>query len=183
MTARSRRLTGNIRFALFGILTCRKVVYIHVHGRPIGINKVVYANMVVDSAIFRCPAVLQVGLETMLYHSTFKIPVTDILRHSTNDARFKRLFVTDYIVLKISDLGGHNSYILSVADVKETRKQRTSETENSAGSSNPVAEYFARKHCTHLEDSQLAVLADGTTLGRIGPVEAVRDFVEHLINR
>ena len=151
-----------------------------IHGRPLGISRVVYANMVVHSDVFRCPAVLQVGFETILYYSTLQVPIADILRHGASDARFKKLFTVDYIEVKITGQRGLDSYILSVAGLAEMVKHQISTT---VKSSNPVAEYFARKHCNYLEDSQLAVLADGTTLGRIGPVEAVRDFVEHLINR
>ena len=144
------------------------------------INKVIYANMALHSTVFRCSAVRRVGFETMLHHSTLLVPIADILRHGATDARFKKLFTVDFIDLKITDQKGLASYILSAADVKEMEKQHTSKTMKSI---NPVAEYFARKHCTYLADSRLAVLSKGKVLGRIGPRPAVRDFVEHLINR
>ena len=46
-----------------------------------------------------------------------------------------------------------------------------------------MAEYFARKYCSHLEDKQLTFLSNRRTLRRIGSVRAVRDFVHYLINR
>ena len=130
----------------------------YIHGRPLGINKVVYANMVVHSAVFCCPAVLQVGFETMLYRSTLKVPIADILRHGAGDVRFTKLFAVDYIELKITGLEGRDSYIASAADVKEMEIEQTSRR-FCGRSNNPVAEYFGRNHCTHLEDSQLALLA------------------------
>ena len=68
-----------------------------IHGRLPGINsinKVVYANVVVHPDVFRCPAVMQVGFKTMLYHSTLKFPVADISRHGATDVRFKKLLTT-----------------------------------------------------------------------------------------
>ena len=73
-------------------------------------------------------------------------------------------------------------YILSAADLTEmnSKKQQRSRTRTS---NNLMAEYFARKYCSHLEDKQLTFLSNRRTLRRIGSVRAVRDFVHYLINR
>ena len=70
-----------------------------IDGRPVGISKVVYDNMVVHSDVFRCSAVLQVGFETTLYHSTVQVPITDISCHAVTDKRHEKWFDVDYIKL------------------------------------------------------------------------------------
>ena len=102
-------------------------------------KKVTYANMVVHSSVFRCPAVMQVGFQTMLYHSTLMIEYGDIFEHfQVCEAVEERsvIFRSFHIVVEVV---GSDSYTLK--QMEEYPKLAP------VNPNNPVAEHFARMNC------------------------------------
>ena len=152
------------------------------------INKVTYAYMAVHSCVFRYPAVLRVGFQTVLYHSTLILMTGTIAQFYIGDEDdVKDGYFLDFDIKLMLRVRGHDSYSLNEVEVEQMKGQWFPKfiTENS---SNPVAEHFARNNCTHLEDSQLAFLTDGNSLRKLDTVvrdsaAAIRNLVKQLINR
>ena len=147
------------------------------------INKVIYANMFVNSNLFRCRAVLQVGFQTVLYKSTLELSTANI------DKRYEDftegfLSVHDYIELKVAMVT--DLHILTAAGLEEMEKyweMKIRDRRAPDGCHNFVAEHFARNNCSHLEPNQLALLTDGSSLNKFGSGGEVRRLVQQLINR
>ena len=160
------------------------------HGYPRQIETVIYANGVVYSDVFWRPAVLQVGFQTMLYHCTLMLVIGNIFSYNdryNSDEDYDEeedylddIFITNSVDLYLRVIGPH-SYRLSEADVEEMEEYWTPECDEE--SHNPVAEYFARKHCSHLEESQISSLAQDLLYGDFGSAVAVRKLVKQLIDR
>ena len=152
------------------------------------INKAIYARTVVNSGVFCNQAVLQLGFQTMLYRCTLKLTIADIFQCEEGEYNDHdhHLYVdtADLLALKVerSDI-----YTLNQADLEEMVEQEK-ETPNDGDSGkchNPTAEFFARKNCTHLEDSQLTSLTRDNLLEHFGFAGTLilRKLVKHLINR
>ena len=154
------------------------------NNRPLRINKVIYTNMVVHSTVSRHPAVLQIGFQTMLYHSTVKQPVGEVFRYRDSDDSDDEdeggLDLDNYVEFALKNVGP-DTYTFNEADVAKLWENRTDDDALDEWS-NPVAEYFAKKHCAHLEDRELTSLTGNNSSGKLGSAGQVRYLVKQLIN-
>ena len=153
------------------------------------INEVMYAKMAVVSDVLRCAAALKLGFRTILYHCTLTLSVADIFSYGESvDLEF--IYYEEFAL----EVVGCDTYTLNEAEVKTMDKEERQTVrgypmededddkfDNNYG--NPVAKYFARKHCTYLEDRELTSLTENGSLRKLGSAGQVRDLVKRLINR
>ena len=142
------------------------------------INKVIYVNMLVHSDVFGCPAVLNVGFRTMLYHSTLKLPTGAIFSYDENGNENRHFMnsVTDGVNVMVQ-VSAADSYSLKESDLVERNDCRLFR------SLNAVADHFARKNCAYLDDTKLVLLTEGDSVNNFGSAGAVRNLVKQLIDR
>ena len=146
----------------------------------------VYARRGILSESFIGTCVVRAGFQTVLYHTTLNLNTHHIVRYGPdwykdNDDAPDLEGISFYL-----EVMGPDKYVLSASDVQ----QLTQHAHGTANvkiaietSPNPVAKYFAIRHCRPLNDRKLAVLMAKDSINVLGFNQTVRNIVQHLINR
>ena len=142
--------------------------------------------MSIYSDIFISTSLVRAGFRIVLYHSTLLLDTGHIFRYDL-DWYEDTDGTPDLEGIRFSlEVMGPDKYVLSASDVNQLDEHAHSTIDDNLAIEtrpNPVAEYFAIRHCRHLNDRKLAVLMAEDSFNILGSNQTVRNIVQHLIHK